>query len=104
MPRLLRAEIFGSAADNWLGRLAKMVDAGHLATPLACTCRKRLRDARVVEDERTLPLGRAINRMPQHHATATIARVVDAVNKVQETHTGPSEPKISPMTRARTGP
>lgn len=46
---------------------------------------QRLRDAGVVEEDRALLLGHAIQGMPQHYATATIARLVEAANKVQET-------------------
>ncbi|MCW5656727.1 MAG: tyrosine-type recombinase/integrase [Burkholderiaceae bacterium] len=46
---------------------------------------QRLRDAGVSEEDRALLLGHAIAGMPQHYATATIARLVEAANKVQET-------------------
>jgi integrase len=46
---------------------------------------QRLRDAGVSEEDRALLLGHAITGMPQHYATATIARLVEAANKVQET-------------------
>lgn len=46
---------------------------------------QRLRDAGVAEEDRALLLGHAIEGMPQHYATATIARLVEAANKVQET-------------------
>ncbi|HEV7913023.1 MAG TPA: tyrosine-type recombinase/integrase [Albitalea sp.] len=46
---------------------------------------QRLRDAGVAEEDRALLLGHAIDGMPQHYATATIARLVDAANKVQDT-------------------
>jgi len=46
---------------------------------------QRLRDAGVAEEDRALLLGHAIQGMPQHYATATIARLVEAANKVQET-------------------
>jgi hypothetical protein len=39
----------------------------------------------VSEEDRALLLGHALMGMPQHYATATIARVVEAANKVQET-------------------
>ena len=42
-------------------------------------------DAGVSEEDRALLLGHAIMGMPQHYATATIARLVEAANKVQET-------------------
>jgi integrase len=46
---------------------------------------QRLRDAGVSEEDRALLLGHAIEGMPQHYATATVARLVDAANKVQHT-------------------
>lgn len=46
---------------------------------------QRLRDAGVSEEDRALLLGHALTGMPQHYATATIARLVEAANKVQET-------------------
>ncbi len=46
---------------------------------------QRLRDAGVAEEDRALLLGHAINGMPQHYAAATIARLVEAANKVSET-------------------
>ena len=49
------------------------------------TFAQRLRDAGVAEEDRALLLGHAIEGMPQHYATATIARLVDAANKVQST-------------------
>lgn len=35
--------------------------------------------------DRALLLGHALTGMPQHYATATIARLVEAANKVRET-------------------
>lgn len=46
---------------------------------------QRLRDAGVSEEDRGLLPGHAIDGMPQHYATATVARLVDAANKVAET-------------------
>ena len=46
---------------------------------------QRLRDAGVSEEDRALLLGHAITCMPQHYATATIARLVEAANKVTQT-------------------
>lgn len=46
---------------------------------------QRLRDAGVPEEDRALLLGHAIEGMPQHYATATIARLVEMANKVRET-------------------
>ncbi|MGH8596676.1 MAG: tyrosine-type recombinase/integrase [Gammaproteobacteria bacterium] len=45
----------------------------------------RLRAAGVSEEDRALLLGHALEGMPQHYATATIARPVEAANKVSET-------------------
>jgi hypothetical protein len=38
-----------------------------------------------VEEDRALLLGHSINGMPQHYATATVARLVDVANRVFET-------------------
>jgi integrase len=48
---------------------------------------QRLRDAGVSAEDRALLLGHAIagDDMPQHYATATVARLVEAANKVQHT-------------------
>ena len=46
---------------------------------------QRLSDAGVSEEDRALLLGHAMIGMPQHYATATIARLNEAANKVQET-------------------
>jgi integrase len=46
---------------------------------------QRLRDAGVSEEDRALLLGHAIEGMPQHYATATVARLVEAANRVQHT-------------------
>jgi integrase len=46
---------------------------------------QRLRDAGVSEEDRALLLGHAIEGMPQHYASATVARLVDAANRVQHT-------------------
>ena len=46
---------------------------------------QRLRDAGVAEEDRALLRGHAIAGMPQHYATATIARLVEAANKANET-------------------
>ena len=45
----------------------------------------RLRDAGVTEEDRALLMGHAVAGMPQHYATATIERLVEAANKVQAT-------------------
>lgn len=46
---------------------------------------QRLRDAGVPEEDRALLLGHAIEGMPRHYAAATVARLVDAANRVQMT-------------------
>ena len=46
---------------------------------------QRLRDAGVSEEDRALLLGHVITGMPQHYAVRTIARLVEAANKVQRT-------------------
>ena len=46
---------------------------------------QRLRDAGVAEEDRALLLGHAMTGMPQHYAAATVARLVEAANKVSET-------------------
>lgn len=63
-------------------RAAKLPKLVH---DLSHTFGQRLRDAGVAEEDRALLLGHAIAGMPQHHATAKIARLVEAANKVQET-------------------
>ena len=46
---------------------------------------QRLRDAGVTEEDRALLLGHAMQGMPQHYATATVARPVEAANSVSMT-------------------
>ena len=46
---------------------------------------QRLRDAGVSEEDRALLLGHAIEGMPRHYATATVARPVEVANKVAQT-------------------
>jgi integrase len=46
---------------------------------------QRLRDAGVSEEDRALLLGHAIEGMPQHYASATVARLVDTANSVTKT-------------------
>lgn len=46
---------------------------------------QRLRDAGVPEEDRALLLGHAVDGMPQHYATATLARLLDAANSVLTT-------------------
>jgi hypothetical protein len=47
---------------------------------------RRLRETGVTEEDRASLLGHAITGMTQHYATATIACLVEAANKVRETH------------------
>lgn len=44
---------------------------------------QRLRQAGVTEEDRALLLGHAIAGMPQHYATATVARLVQAANSIR---------------------
>lgn len=46
---------------------------------------QRLRDAGVPAEDRALLMGHAIEGMPQHYATATIATLVDVANQVTKT-------------------
>jgi integrase len=46
---------------------------------------QRLREAGVQAEDRALLLGHALEGMPQHYATATIARLVALANKTRET-------------------
>jgi len=46
---------------------------------------QRLRDAGVSEEDHALLLGHRMEGMPQRYATATVARLVDAANRVQHT-------------------
>ena len=46
---------------------------------------QRLREAGVTEEDRALLLVHALTGLPQHYATATIARLVEAANKVRGT-------------------
>lgn len=46
---------------------------------------QRLREAGVAAEDRALLLGHAVDGMPQHYATTTIARLVEAANKVAGT-------------------
>jgi integrase len=64
-------------------RAAKLVRAR--VHDLRHTFGQRLREAGVTEEDRALLLGHAMTGMPQHYATATIARLVEAANKVHET-------------------
>jgi integrase len=43
---------------------------------------QRLRDAGVSEEDRALLLGHAVAGMPQHYASATVARLVEVANRV----------------------
>ncbi|MES2191294.1 MAG: tyrosine-type recombinase/integrase [Pseudomonadota bacterium] len=49
------------------------------------TFAQRLRDAGVSDEDRALLLGHAIEGMPQHYASATVARLVETANKAQFT-------------------
>lgn len=46
---------------------------------------QRLRDAGVAAEDRALLLGHVFEGMPQHYAAATVARLVEAANKANET-------------------
>lgn len=46
---------------------------------------QRLRDAGVSKEDRALLLGHAVEDMPEHYATATVARLVHLANKVSTT-------------------
>jgi integrase len=46
---------------------------------------QRLRDAGVAEEDRALLLGHAVQGMPQHYATATLERLLEAANSVLQT-------------------
>lgn len=48
------------------------------------TYAQRLRDAGVSEEDRALLLGHAIDGMPQHYAAATVARLIEQANRVQD--------------------
>ena len=45
---------------------------------------QRLRDAGVPQEDHALLLGHAIEGMPQHYSSATVARLAEAANKAQE--------------------
>jgi len=59
--------------------------AGVRVHDLRHTFGQRLREAGVQAEDRALLLGHALEGMPQHYATATIARLVTLANKVTET-------------------
>lgn len=59
--------------------------AGVRVHDLRHTFGQRLRDAGVLEEDRALLLGHAIEGMPQHYAAATVARLVDAANRANKT-------------------
>jgi len=46
---------------------------------------QRLRDAGVMKEDRALLLGHAVEDMPEHYATATVERLVEAANKATNT-------------------
>lgn len=62
----------GARKDAGLARF-RIHDARH-------TFGQRLRDAGVSEEDRALLLGHAIEEMPRHYASATVARLVEAAN------------------------
>ncbi|VTU40331.1 hypothetical protein H4CHR_05070 [Variovorax sp. PBS-H4] len=45
----------------------------------------KIGDGGVAEEDRALLLGHAIEGMPQHYATATVERLVEAANKATNT-------------------
>ena len=49
------------------------------------TYAQRLRDAGVSEEDRALLLGHAVEGMARHYATATVARLIEMANSVQQT-------------------
>jgi integrase len=59
--------------------------AGVRVHDLRHTFGQRLRDAGVAEEDRALLLGHAIDGMPQLYATATVARLVEVANRVNQT-------------------
>ena len=78
-----RVQTMNNTAFQGAGRAAKLERVR--VHDLRHTFGQRLRDAGVSPEDRALLLGHAIAGMPQHHATATIARLVETANKVQET-------------------
>ena len=59
--------------------------AGVRIHDLRHTFGQRLREAGVPQEDRALLLGHAVEGMPQHYATSTIARLVDLANSVTQT-------------------
>ena len=59
--------------------------AGVRIHDLRHTFGQRLREAGVEAEDRALLLGHAVEGMPQHYATATIARLVELANRVTTT-------------------
>jgi len=59
--------------------------AGVRIHDLRHTFGQRLREADVPAEDRALLLGHAVEGMPQHYSTSTIARLVDVANKVTQT-------------------
>jgi len=59
--------------------------AGVRVHDLRHTFGQRLREAGVQAEDRALLLGHAVEGMPQHYATATVARLVALANRVTET-------------------
>ena len=70
---------------GWQRARASVGLAGVRIHDLRHTYGQRLRDAGVSEEDRALLLGHAIEGMPRHYATATVARLVEAANKVVQT-------------------
>jgi hypothetical protein len=64
-----------------------LIAAPMLTMPTSPATRDRFELLRsgVSEEDRALLLGHALMGMPQHYASTTIARVVEAASKVQET-------------------
>lgn len=59
--------------------------AGVRVHDLRHTFGQRLREAGVAEEDRAMLMGHAVEGMAQHYATATVARLLEAANRVQET-------------------
>jgi integrase len=70
---------------GWQRARAEAGLAGVRIHDLRHTYGQRLREAGVSEEDRALLLGHALKGMPQHYASATVARLVEAANKVQQT-------------------
>lgn len=77
-----RVQTMNNTAFQAARQAAKLAVRVH---DLRHTYGQRLRDAGVPEEDRALLLGHAVAGMPQLYATATVARLVDLANRVQET-------------------